>query len=50
MTRMKRPNYAYPEVLKERLPIPIHNDILSDLSNDGAYLKTAAYVHDDNIW
>ena len=49
-TRMKRPNYAYPEVLKERLPIPIHNPIVSDLSSDGAYLRTAAYVHDDNIW
>lgn len=47
---MKRPNYAYPEVLKERLPVPIHNDILSDLSTDGAYLKTVAYVKDDNIW
>ncbi|KAF2659983.1 hypothetical protein K491DRAFT_712271 [Lophiostoma macrostomum CBS 122681] len=49
-TQMKRPNYTYPEVLKERLPIPVHNDILSDLSTDGAYLKTAAYVHEDNIW
>lgn len=49
-TRMKRPNYAYPEVLKERLPVPIHNSIVSDLSNDGAYLKTAAYVREDNIW
>ncbi|KAJ4359570.1 uncharacterized protein N0V89_000125 [Didymosphaeria variabile] len=49
-TRMKRPNYAYPEVLKERLPIPIHNSIVSDLSNDGAYLKTAAYVREDNMW
>jgi hypothetical protein len=47
---MRRPIYAYPEVLKERLPIPVHNDILSDLSMDGAYLKTAAYVHGDNIW
>jgi hypothetical protein len=47
---MKRPNYAYPEVLKERLPIPIHNDILSDLSTDGAYLKTAAYAHAGTIW
>jgi hypothetical protein len=49
-TRMKRPNYAYPEVLKERLPVPIHNDILSDLSIDGAYLKTVAYASEDNIW
>ncbi|KAF1977461.1 hypothetical protein BU23DRAFT_550779 [Bimuria novae-zelandiae CBS 107.79] len=49
-TRMKRPNYAYPEVLKERLPVPVHNSIVSDLSTDGAYLKTAAYVRDDNIW
>ncbi|KAF2264615.1 hypothetical protein CC78DRAFT_532991 [Lojkania enalia] len=49
-TRMKRPNYAYPEVLKERLPVPIHNDILSDLSTDGAYLKTVAYSNEDNIW
>ncbi|KAF9741207.1 hypothetical protein PMIN01_00746 [Paraphaeosphaeria minitans] len=49
-TRMKRPNYAYPEVLKERLPIPIHNSIVSDLSNDGAYLKTAAFISEDNIW
>jgi hypothetical protein len=49
-TRMKRPNYAYPEVLKERLPIPIHNSIVSDLSTDGAYLKTAAYVREDNLW
>lgn len=47
---MKRPNYAYPEVLKERLPVPIHNDILSDLSTDGAYLKTVAYANEDNIW
>lgn len=49
-TRMKRPNYAYPEVLQGRLPIPIHNDVLSDLSTDGAYLKTVAYANDDNIW
>lgn len=47
---MKRPNYAYPEVLKERLPVPIHNDIISDLSTDGAYLKTIAYAREDNIW
>jgi hypothetical protein len=47
---MKRPNYAYPEVLKERLPVPIHNDILSDLSTDGAYLKTVAFANDDNMW
>lgn len=47
---MKRPNYAYPEVLKERLPVPIHNDILSDLSTDGAYLKTVAYASEDSIW
>lgn len=49
-TRMKRPNYAYAEVLKERLPLPIHNSIISDLSDDGAYLKTVAYVREDNIW
>ncbi|KAJ4295300.1 hypothetical protein N0V90_007311 [Kalmusia sp. IMI 367209] len=49
-TRMKRPNYAYPEVLKERLPIPIHNSVVSDLSTDGAYLKTAAFVREDNMW
>ncbi|KAF2020646.1 hypothetical protein BU24DRAFT_5468 [Aaosphaeria arxii CBS 175.79] len=50
-TRMKRPNYAYPQVLKERLPVPIHNDILSDLSTDGAYLKTIAFAGgEDNIW
>lgn len=47
---MKRPNYAYPHVLKERLPIPIHNDIVSDLSTDGAYLKTVAYALEDNMW
>jgi len=47
---MKRPNYAYPEVLKERLPIPIHNDTLSDLSTDGAYLKTAAYAKEGDVW
>lgn len=47
---MKRPNYAYPEILKERLPVPIHNDIRSDLSSDGAYLKTVAYASDDNLW
>jgi hypothetical protein len=47
---MKRPNYAYPEVLKERLPVPIHNDVLSDLSTDGAYLKTAAYAHAGSLW
>lgn len=51
-TRMKRPNYAYPEVLASRLPIPIHNDILSDLSTDGAYLKTIAFSRsgEDNLW
>lgn len=49
---MKRPNYAYPEVLASRLPIPIHNDILSDLSTDGAYLKTIAFSRsgEDNLW
>ncbi|CAI6321109.1 unnamed protein product [Periconia digitata] len=51
-TRMKRPNYAYPEVLAQRLPIPIHNDILSDLSTDGAYLKTIAFARsgEDDMW
>ncbi|OCK84939.1 hypothetical protein K432DRAFT_413635 [Lepidopterella palustris CBS 459.81] len=49
-TRMKRPNYAYPEVLKSRLPIPIHNDVLTDLSTDGAYLKTSSYAHDETYW
>lgn len=50
LTAFRRPNYAYPEVLKERLPIPIHNDILSDLSTDGAYLKTVAYSREDEMW
>ncbi|KAF2197042.1 hypothetical protein GQ43DRAFT_475787 [Delitschia confertaspora ATCC 74209] len=49
-TRMKRPNYAYPEVLKERLPVPIHDDTLDDLSTDGAYLKTAAYAKESDVW
>jgi hypothetical protein len=47
---MKRPNYAYPEVLKERLPIPIHDDDLTNLSTDGAYLKTAAYAKEGDVW
>ncbi|KAF2866896.1 hypothetical protein BDV95DRAFT_190019 [Massariosphaeria phaeospora] len=49
---MKRPNYAYPEVLAQRLPVPIYNAIVSDLSTDGAYLKTMAFANPahDNLW
>ena len=47
---MKRPNYAYPEVLKARLPVPVHDDTGTNLSTDGAYLMTESHVHDGNLW
>jgi hypothetical protein len=51
---MKRPNYAYPETLAARLPIPIYQAIVSDLSTDGAYIKTMAFANADaaneSIW
>ncbi|OCL07562.1 hypothetical protein AOQ84DRAFT_377569 [Glonium stellatum] len=49
-TRMKRPNYAYPEALKARLPVPVHDDAGVDLSNDTAYLKTQAHANDNDLW
>ena len=47
---MKRPNYAYPEVLKARLPVPVHDDTGVNLSTDGAYLMTESHVRDGNLW
>jgi hypothetical protein len=50
-TKMKRPNYAYPENLKARLPVFIHNDAKDDyFSNDQVVKKLLYYKRDREIF
>lgn len=50
-TRMKRPNYAYPENLKDRLPVFIHNDAKDDyFSNDQVVKKLLYYKRDRELF
>lgn len=50
-TRMKRPNYAYPEVLRARLPVFIRNDAANDsFSRDAAAIKVQFYSHNNDLW
>jgi hypothetical protein len=51
LTKMKRPNYAYPENLKARLPVFIHNDAKDDyFSNDQVVKKLLYYKRDREIF
>jgi len=48
---MKKPNYAYPEVLKSRLPVYIQNDAADDShSRDAAALLTRTYAHAQDLF
>jgi hypothetical protein len=47
LTKMKRPNYAYPENLKVRLPIFIHNDAKDDYFSDDQVVKKLLYYKRD---
>ncbi|KAF2437023.1 hypothetical protein EJ08DRAFT_691327 [Tothia fuscella] len=50
-TKMKRPIYAYPEVLKARLPIFIRNDASDDTySGDAAVQKVKTYTKNDDLF
>jgi hypothetical protein len=50
-TQMTRPNYAYPEVLKERLPIMIGNDALDDSEvSDPAAVLTREFVKENDLY
>lgn len=50
-TKMKRPNYVYPEVLKARLPIYIRNDAAADSTfRDAAMIKLRSFVVDENLY
>lgn len=50
-TKMKRPNYAYPENLKARLPVFIHNDAKDDyFSNDQVVKKLMYYKRDRDLF
>ncbi|KAF2399201.1 hypothetical protein EJ06DRAFT_531521 [Trichodelitschia bisporula] len=50
-TRMKRPNYAFPEVLRERLPIPAYNDAAHDsLSRDPASAVVQSFSHNEDLF
>lgn len=50
-TRMKRPNYAYPENLKARLPVFIRNDAKDDyFSNDQVVKKLLYYKRDRELF
>jgi hypothetical protein len=50
MTKMKRPVYVYPEVLKARLPTFVRNDAANDRrSRDPVILKLKQFDNDD-LW
>jgi hypothetical protein len=50
-TKMKRPNYAYPEVLRSRLPTYIRNDASDDsYSRDAAVLKVHTFSKDNDLF
>ena len=47
LTKMKRPNYAYPENLRARLPVFIHNDAKDDYFSDDQVVKKLLYYKRD---
>jgi hypothetical protein len=50
-TRMKRPNYAYPEVLKARLPVYIRNDAADDsYARDAAAIIVQTYNRNNELF
>jgi hypothetical protein len=50
-TKMKRPNYVYPEALKARLPTYIRNDAADDsYSRDAAAMKVHAFSKDNDLF
>jgi hypothetical protein len=50
-TKMKRPNYAYPEILKARLPMHISNDAADDsYSRDAAALKVQTFAKNNDLF
>ena len=50
-TYMKRPNYAFPEVLKARLPIFVRNDAADDsYSSDAASIMVRTYTHGNDLF
>jgi hypothetical protein len=50
-TKIKRPNYAYPEVLRSRLPVFIRNDAADDsYSRDAASLKVHTFSKDNDLF
>jgi hypothetical protein len=50
-TRMKRPNYPYPEVIQARLPAYIRNDAANDsTSTDPASILVRTFVRDNDLY
>ncbi|GIJ84832.1 hypothetical protein Asppvi_003683 [Aspergillus pseudoviridinutans] len=49
-TKMKRPVYAYPEVLEARLPRYIGNDAVEESRHDEAAVKLQTYNREGNLW
>jgi hypothetical protein len=50
-TRMKKPNYAYPEVLAARLPVFIQNDAADDsYSRDAAAIMVQTYSRSNDLF
>ncbi|KAF2754729.1 hypothetical protein EJ05DRAFT_131526 [Pseudovirgaria hyperparasitica] len=50
-TQMKRPDFAYPEVLRMRLPVPNANDASDDsMTQDAAAIKTQAFSRDNDLY
>lgn len=49
-TRMKRPIYAYPEVLEWRLPIYVGNHASEGSRHDEAAVKLQTYNRDGRLW
>ncbi|KAL0256497.1 hypothetical protein SLS55_008892 [Diplodia seriata] len=49
-TKLKRPNYAYPEVLAARLPVPLRNDALpTAFPSSAAARLTQAFARGDEL-
>ncbi|KAF2092680.1 hypothetical protein NA57DRAFT_82045 [Rhizodiscina lignyota] len=50
-TRMKRPIYPYPEILRNRLPTFIRNDVAEDaFAHDAAAALTKTYAHNNDLF
>lgn len=50
-TRMKKPIYAYPEVLKNRLPVFVRNDASDDaFAHDAAAALTKSYAKQNDLF